>query len=86
MTTTTDKQATTEHLIRALYAAKAEFKDAASDLYTAQHNLHCLASTSATAGELKAARDKRATEEKRYDAAEKAYNVISAACQKLAII
>jgi len=66
MTSTTDKQATTEHLIRALYAAKAEFKDAAS--------------------ELKAARDKRATEEKRYDAAEKAYNVISSACQKLAII
>jgi hypothetical protein len=86
MTTTTDKQATAEYLIRALYAAKAEFKDAASDLYSAQHNLHCLASTSASEAELSAARAKRKTEEVRYAAAERAYDSIAAVCQKLQVI
>jgi len=87
MTTTTDKQATTEHLIRALYAAKAEFKDAASELATAEHNLKSVkADPSANSEQRVDAATVRANASGRYYEAEQAYNVIAAACKKLAII
>jgi hypothetical protein len=85
MTTTTDKQATTEHLIRALYAAKAEFKDAASNLYTTQHNLMCIVSTSSCELDRKCAEEARKQQEVFYNEAEKNYNAIWKLCNKMGL-
>ena len=52
MTTKTEKEATLHHLISALYAAKAEFKEAAAALATAENELHSvLNDASACAGD-----------------------------------
>lgn len=82
----TDKAAINEHLIRALYAAKAEFKNASSDLYTAQHNLTCVVSTSSCAVERADAENARKEQEARYNIAEKTYDSVYALCRKVGAI
>ena len=82
----TDKAAINEHLLRALYAAKAEFKNASSDLYTAQNNLVSVVATSTCAVERADAEATRKTLEARYVAAEKTYDAIYAVCRKVGVI
>ena len=87
MNTMTDKQATTEHLIRALYAAKAEFKEAASAVATAEHELQSvLADASACAGDRNDAKTVRVNALSRYEEAEVAYQAIHRVCRKLALV
>jgi hypothetical protein len=85
--TNTNIAATEDYLLRALYAAKAEFKDAASAVATAEHELQSvLADTSACAGDRNDARCVRVNALSRYQAAEKSYNAIYTACRKLLVI
>ena len=87
MNTLTDKQATVEYLIRALYAAKAEFKDASSAVATAEHELKSvLADVSACAGDRNDAKTVRVNALARYEEAEIAYQAIHRVCRKLALV
>lgn len=87
MNNLTDKLAINENLIRALYAAKAEFKDAASDLATAENNLaHTLADASACAGDRNDARTVKVNAADRYAAAEKTYDLIWKLCRKFNLV
>ena len=81
----TDKAAVNDHLIRALYAAKAELKDTASNLYTTQHNLMCLVSTSSCELDIECAKEARQQQELFYNEAEKKYNAIWKLCNKMGL-
>jgi|GWRWMinimDraft_5_1066013.scaffolds.fasta_scaffold234243_1 hypothetical protein len=86
MTTTTDTTAqTNDYLIRALYSAKAVFKNAASSLTTANHNLYCLTASSYPQAEIDAAELVRSEEEARYEAAHKTYEAIWKLCNKMGL-
>ncbi len=87
MTTKTDKEATMHHLISALYAAKAEFKEAAAAVATAEHELQSVrADASACAGDRNDASCVRVNALSRYEEAEAAYQAIHRVCRKLALI
>jgi len=87
MNTMTDKQATVHHLISALYAAKAEFKNASSAVATAEHQLQSvLADGSACAGDRNDASCVLANAKSDYIEAETAYQAIYRVCRKLAIV
>lgn len=86
MTTTTDTTAqTNDYLIRALYSAKAVFKNAASSLTTANHNLYCLTASSYPQAEIDAAWKTRDEEQVSYDAAHKTYEAVWKLCNSMGL-
>lgn len=83
----TDKLATLDYLTRALYAAKSEFKDASSEVATAEHALKSvLSDAAACAGDRNDARCVLVNAQSRYAEAEIAYQSIYRVCRKLALV
>lgn len=85
MSTEQNNAQTNEHLIRALYSAKAVFKSAASSLTTANHNLYCLTASSYPQAEIDAAWKTRDEEQVSYDAALKTYEAIWKLCNSMGL-
>ena len=85
--TNTNITAAEDYMLRSLYAAKAEFKDASSELATAEHNLEAIQADPASSYDDRVnASSVRFHAEARYLAAEKTYNIISKAAQRMALI
>ena len=76
-----------DHLIRALYDAKAALKDAAAECKTADHNYKaCCSDTGAKFYNLEPLAAVRDAAEENYHRVEKTYDAIHAVCTKLNLI
>jgi hypothetical protein len=76
-----------DHLIRALYAAKEQLKNTASNWQTAEHNLaDSKADRSTSAADLARIKDEEAEAAKAYFKTEKTYDACHAICTKLGLI
>jgi hypothetical protein len=85
--TTTTAGETKDLLIRALYSAKAEFKDASANYVTAENNVEDFKrDRSATAADRAEAAEMFDAACKRYDAAEAVYEQTRALCLALGFI
>jgi len=84
---TTDLIIAHDHLIRALYAAKADLKVKASDWQTAEHNLaDSKADRSTSAADLARIKDEETVAALAYFKTEKTYDACHAICTKLGLI
>ena len=76
-----------DHLIRALYDAKAALKDAAAECKTADHNYKaCCSDAGAKFYDLEPLAAVRDAAEENYHRVEKTYDAIHAVCTKLNLI